>query len=74
MTSTLPLGTLGSVVSLLAATLYLRYRVGDVMVSVLILNVVDHGFESRSGQTKVYEIGICCFFAKQAALRRKSKD
>jgi hypothetical protein len=30
--------------------------------------------EYRSGQTKDYEIGICCFFAKHAALRRKSKD
>jgi hypothetical protein len=26
------------------------------------------------GQTKDYEIGICCFSAKHAALRRKSKD
>jgi hypothetical protein len=26
------------------------------------------------GQTKDYEIGICYFSAKQAALRRKSKD
>jgi hypothetical protein len=27
-----------------------------------------------SSQTKDYEIGICCFSAKHAALRRKSKD
>jgi hypothetical protein len=26
------------------------------------------------GQTKDYEIGICCFSAKHTALRRKSKD
>jgi len=26
------------------------------------------------GQTKDYEIGICSFSAKHAALRRKSKD
>jgi hypothetical protein len=26
------------------------------------------------GQTKDYKIGICCFSAKHAALRRKSKD
>ena len=26
------------------------------------------------GQTKDYKIGICCFYAKLAALRRKSKD
>jgi hypothetical protein len=25
-------------------------------------------------QTKDYKIGICCFSAKHAALRRKSKD
>jgi hypothetical protein len=30
--------------------------------------------ERRSGQTKDYKIGICCFSAKHAALRRKSKD
>jgi hypothetical protein len=28
----------------------------------------------QSGQTKDYEIGICCFSAKYAELRRKSKD
>ena len=44
------------------------------MVSVLALSVVDRGFELRSGQTKDYKIGICCFSAKHAALRRKSKD
>ena len=44
------------------------------MVNVLASSAVDPGFESRSGQTKGYEIGICCFSAKHAALRRKSKD
>jgi hypothetical protein len=44
------------------------------MVSVLALSAVDHGFESRSGQTKDYKIGICCISTKHAALRRKSKD
>ena len=44
------------------------------MVSVLVLSVVDRGFEPRSGQTKDYEIGICCFSTKHVALRRKSKD
>jgi hypothetical protein len=33
----------------------------------------DSGFESRSGQTKDYKIGICCFSAKHAVLRSKSK-
>jgi hypothetical protein len=36
--------------------------------------VVDHGFEPRSGHTKDYKIGYCCFSTKHAALRRKSKD
>jgi hypothetical protein len=44
------------------------------MVSVLAWSVVDHGFEPRLGQTKDYYIGMCCFSAKHAALRRKSKD
>ena len=44
------------------------------MVSVLASSAVDRRFEPRSGQTKDYEIGMCCFSAKHAALRRKSKD
>jgi hypothetical protein len=44
------------------------------MVSVLVLSVVDRGFEPRSGQTKDNKIGICCFSTKHAALRSKSKD
>ena len=44
------------------------------MVRVLASSVVDRGFQLRSSQTKDYEIGVCCFSDKQAALRRKSKD
>jgi hypothetical protein len=51
-----------------------KHRIGGVMVSVLASSAVDRGFEPRSGQTKDYKIGICCFSAKHAALRRKSKD
>jgi len=47
---------------------------GNVIVKVLSSNVIERGFESLSGQTKEYEIGICCFSAKYAALRSKSKD
>ena len=36
--------------------------------------VLDHGFESRSGQSKDYKIGIYGFSAKYSALRRKSKN
>jgi len=48
--------------------------ISGVMVSVLTSSGVDREFETRSGQTKDYEIGICFFSAKHAALRRKSKD
>jgi hypothetical protein len=34
------------------------------MVSVFASIEEDHGFVPRSGQTKDYEIGICCFSAK----------
>ena len=51
-----------------------KNRTGGVMVSVLASSVVDRGFDPRSGQTKDYEIGICCFSAKHPTLRRKSKD
>ena len=36
------------------------------MASVLVSSAVDRGYD--------YNIGICCFSTKQAALRRKSKD
>jgi hypothetical protein len=49
-------------------------RIGGVMSNILSSTTVDRGFEHRSGQTKDYQIGICCFSAKHAALRRKSKD
>ena len=44
------------------------------MVSVLASSVADYGFEPRSGQTKDYKIGICCFSTKHATLWRKNKD
>ena len=44
------------------------------MVIILVSSVVDRGFVPRSGQTKDYTIGICCFSAKHEAFRRKSKD
>ena len=47
---------------------------GGVIVSILASSVVDFGFESQSGQTKDYKIGICFFSAKHAVLRKKSKD
>ena len=49
-------------------------HIGGVMVSVLASSVINHVFHPQSGQTKDYKNGICCFSAKLAALRRKSKD
>ena len=47
-------------------------RIGGVMANVIAYSAIDRGFESQSGQTKDYKIGICCFSAKHATLRRKS--
>jgi hypothetical protein len=44
------------------------------MISMLSWSTVDHGFGPRSGETKDYKIGICCFSAKYTALKRKIKD
>jgi hypothetical protein len=44
------------------------------MISVLASSAVDGGFEPRSGHNTDLKIGICCFSAKHAALRRMSKD
>jgi hypothetical protein len=44
------------------------------MVDMLVSSVVDPGFKPQSGQTKDNKIGICCFSAKHATLRRKNKD
>jgi hypothetical protein len=46
------------------------------MVSVFASSAVDRGLEPCSGQITYYiiNIGIYCFSAKHAALRRKSKD
>jgi hypothetical protein len=39
------------------------------MVSLLASSAVDSGFESRLGESKDSNSGICCFSAKHAALR-----
>jgi hypothetical protein len=49
-------------------------RIGGVMFSVLASHDVDRVLKPRSWKTKDYYIGICCFSAKYAALRSKSKD
>jgi hypothetical protein len=44
------------------------------MVRMLDSSVVGRRIELRSGQPKDYEIGMRCFTAKHAPLRRKSKN
>jgi hypothetical protein len=48
--------------------------ISGVMGSTITSSTTNFGFEPRSGQTKDHKIGICCFSARHAALRRKSKD
>jgi hypothetical protein len=48
--------------------------IGSVIVSVLSSSAVDRGFESRSGQTKDYQLVFVAYNAKRTELRRKSKD
>jgi hypothetical protein len=58
------------VISLALTLSYIKKPHRGVMVSVLSSSVLDRGFEHRSGQTKDDKIGICCFYAKHATLRR----
>ena len=44
------------------------------MVSVFALSVVDRGIEPLWGQTKNYEIGICCSSGKHSELKEKIKN
>ena len=44
-------------------------RIGVLMVSMLALSMVDHGFEPRSGQSKDFKIGIHCVSPMHVALR-----
>jgi len=54
--------------------LYFQNHIGDVMATVFASSAVYRGFKTKSSQTKDYKIGICCFSANHAALRRKKKD
>jgi hypothetical protein len=53
---------------------FTSHCIGGVMVSVFSSSVIGSGFEPKSGQAKDYRIGICCFSAKHATLRKKIKD
>ena len=54
--------------------LYCKDRIDGVMVSMFALTLVGQGFEPRLGKTKGKTLDICCFSAKHADLRGKSKD
>ena len=54
-------------VSVLDSSVVDRGFIGGVMVSILDSSAVDRRFKPQSGQTKDYNIGICCFSAKHAA-------
>ncbi len=41
----------------------LQGHFSGLMVSMLVLSMVDRGFDPRLGQTKDYKIGTCCFSA-----------
>ena len=43
------------------------------MISVPASSAVDRGFEPRSGQTKDYKIGICCFQLRTQHLGERAK-
>ena len=58
---------------MLASSAVDRVFIGGVTISMLASSAVDRVFEPRSGQTKIYQIGIDCFSDKHATLRRKSK-
>ena len=47
---------------------------GGVMGSLFSSSVIDYEFESRSGQTKDYQICIICFSTKLTSLSSKRKD
>ena len=49
-------------------------HIGSVVVSMLVLSAVVCGFKARSGQTKTYEICICCFSTKHVTIKRMIKD
>ena len=65
--------TFSSSISMTIFIQLLNY-IGGVVVSVPALSVVDRGLEPGSGQIEGYKIGICCFSAKHATCRRKSKN
>jgi hypothetical protein len=50
-----------------------KSHISCTIVSMIPSVVIHRRFEPRSGQTKDYKVGICCFSAKYAALDSKIK-
>ena len=44
------------------------------MVRLFVSSAIDCVFEPRSGQTKDYKTGICCFSVKHVTLRGESEN
>ena len=49
-------------------------RISGVTISVLVWSAVDIGFQVHVGSYQRIKIDICCFSAKDATLRNKSRD
>ena len=49
-------------------------RISGVTISVLVWRAVDIGFQVDVGSYQRIKIDICCFSAKDATLRNKSRD
>ena len=58
-----------AIILMIVGFTFIMNLIDGVMVSMLASSAVDRGFQSQSDQTKDYKIGVCCFSAKQAALR-----
>jgi hypothetical protein len=43
------------------------------MDSVFASSAIDRGLEPRSGETKDYKIGICCFSTKASSIKGKEQ-
>jgi hypothetical protein len=61
---------------IMISTLYKNKTLCGIFIVLVHSNNIagDLGFDPRSSQTEDYNIGICCFSTKHAALRSKSKD
>ena len=64
---------LSTIVNPVLITAYFDH-IGGVMINVLDLSAVNHGFEHMSCQIKNNKIGSCCLSTNHAALMGKNND